>query len=277
MHEIVVPDIKRRNFLSNYTFKLFSSAAAPFMKKGGLMLYSTLALGVLLAGAPAYASGYVSGQNCNEFGATHLADDRTDVLACLQQTSGSTAQSDLVWKVQYSGNNGGYFTVQSDSIPDAMPITATASPTGQNNCVQSNPITGYCNCAVGYSPVAISQNQPPPMSCVDPACTNTVNFSCIQAPGTPAASYGQWRTASSAYWTGGVQCITTGGVGVPDGGTASDAITPPAGDFFGAPCIVGSPPVTTRAFYPSLGACASPPAPNDQPYYPMFESTLTCQ
>jgi hypothetical protein len=138
--------------MSRYAYKLFSDDIATFIKNGRLMLYSTLALGVLLVASPAQAvddpTHYIAGQSCSDFGVTHLTDDSTNIVACLYTDATNTA---LVWEVQYSGGNtggGSYITISGGGIPPGA-------------CTGGNPLASYrCSCPSGFvaSPVSFWQS-----------------------------------------------------------------------------------------------------------------------
>jgi hypothetical protein len=154
-----------------WVFEIFSADAARFLKTGGIMLYSTLALGALLAAVPAHAQS--AGDPCDKtlFGETKLATDQTDIIACLYTDNTKKA---LVWKSAYSGNNGGTYVMQQSGA--------------QWGCLSPNPIVidqandqPQCACPSGYvaTPVSYSQNFVYNTS-TGGSSTPTQGYTCVQ-------------------------------------------------------------------------------------------------
>lgn len=159
------------------TFEIFSAGAARFFNKGKIMLYSTLALGVILAAAPVHVASAAgcgtvhANSSCTQFGATELSDDCTDILACLSNTPGSNS-GNLFWKAGYGGGDGGGSYVVDTS----------------SGCIQPNPMSTpsnmglhTCTCPSGFT---ASPANVVPQNSATPSTPGTTGYICNKGTAT---------------------------------------------------------------------------------------------
>jgi hypothetical protein len=118
------------------------------------MHYAVLAVSLFLMSTPVHAQ--VAGQACDQFGATHLSEDRMSILGCLYTAAWPVdsvgTPPPTQWKSETISDNGADGGAYMFTNGNFFNVPSSISGT----CEVANPFTGSCNCPAGFTPTITS-------------------------------------------------------------------------------------------------------------------------